>query len=104
MDDSMKRQIERENRREARRMGAGDWSLVLGALVLVAAILGFIYFSDETGVTAMPTSLSPLQARLRPPLRLMTEPLIIRRMTRPPPNAPFLKTGLIDPSFALRSA
>ena len=48
MDDSMKRQIERENRREARRMGAGDWSLILGAAVLVAAVLGFIYLSDET--------------------------------------------------------
>jgi hypothetical protein len=59
MDDSMKRQIERENRREARRMGAGDWSLVLGALVLVAAILGFIYFSDETGVNGDANQLEP---------------------------------------------
>lgn len=60
MDDSMKRQIERENHREARRtMGAGDWSLILGAVVLVAAILGFIYFSDEAGVNGDANQLEP---------------------------------------------
>ncbi|HQX26771.1 MAG TPA: hypothetical protein PKX38_02410, partial [Alphaproteobacteria bacterium] len=59
MDDSMKKQIERENRREVRRMGAGDWSLILGAAVLVAAVLGFIYLSDETGVSGDANQLEP---------------------------------------------
>lgn len=59
MDDSMKRQIERENRREVRRMGAGDWSLILGAALLVAAVLGFIYFSDEAGVNSDANQLEP---------------------------------------------
>ncbi|MGB4107443.1 MAG: hypothetical protein WBK55_06575 [Alphaproteobacteria bacterium] len=51
MDNDYKKQIERENHREARRrMGAGDWSLILGAAVLVAAVLGYIYYSDEAGI------------------------------------------------------
>lgn len=51
MDNEYKKQIERENQREARRsMGAGDWSLILGAVVLVAVVLGYIYYSDETGI------------------------------------------------------
>ncbi len=51
MDNEYKKQIERENHREARRrMGAGDWSLILGAAVLVAAVLGYIYYADDTGI------------------------------------------------------
>src|SRR5262245_46790457 len=53
MDSISNKQIERENRREAERtrgMGAGDWSVVLAAALLVAAVLGFIYMSATAGV------------------------------------------------------
>ena len=59
MDDSLTRQTERANRSEVRRMGTGDWSLILGAAVLVAAVLGFIYFSNEAGVNSDANRLEP---------------------------------------------
>jgi hypothetical protein len=54
MDQATQREIERENRSEVTRAKTGltnrDWAIVLGAIVIAAALLGFIYVSDNAGV------------------------------------------------------
>lgn len=53
------KKIDRENRAQA-RMAGRDWSVVLAAVVLIAAIFGFIYFADSTGVpTTSENTLEP---------------------------------------------
>jgi hypothetical protein len=53
MRDSLQKEIGEENHREAlraQRLNARDWSLVLGAAVVFAALLGFIYLAEDTGI------------------------------------------------------
>jgi hypothetical protein len=61
MDQASQREIERENRSEVTRARTGltnrDWAIVLGAVVIAAALLGFIYVSDTAGVG--PTGIEP---------------------------------------------
>lgn len=50
MDDVVKKQIERSNREEAQRARTGmagrDWAIVLGSVLVIAAIFSFLYFND----------------------------------------------------------
>ena len=54
MDQYQREQIERDNRAEVQRAKTGlssrDWGIVLGALIIAVALLGFIYASDNAGV------------------------------------------------------
>lgn len=53
MDEQLRREINEDNRKEALRakgLAARDWSVVLLATIVFAALLGFIYYADETGV------------------------------------------------------
>ena len=54
MNQQDQHKIARENRAEVRRAKTGlssrDWGIVLGAIVIAALVLGFIYAANDTGV------------------------------------------------------